>query len=182
MQKPDLKSQDDFKSIGFFFEEKNSFKPKNKALGVLIEIGFPLDTQIESLDFDVVTVNPRGVRTVFTEFQLSEVNQQKLLSFKAFQEAPEKISFKTEDPMLATSFIDLCWYTGVEAVDPNLIPTVVTKVKDSTYRCDLGWFLPSRFVDSAINALGKLNEVFLSGTLEDAIVYGPIILETESNE
>lgn len=177
MEKPGLKLEKQFNSIGIFLEEKNSFKPTTKAVGIIVEVGFPLDTVLESLDFDVVTVNPRGVKTRFTEFDLSERDDQKILAFKAYQELPLGVDVPLTSKPLATSFVDLCWYTGIEAVNKDLIPSVVTKKQANTESADLGWYLPSRFVDSVINALGKINETFLSGTLEDAILYGPITKE-----
>lgn len=173
MIKPDKQLEADFNKIGVFIMDKGTVKGE-RLLTLLVQVGFPKSTEISAPEFDIKVMTKRGVCTYFRDFQLLETEAQTIFQFETCQVIPDDLNLPVNSPNLM-SFVDFCWYAGNEPVNADLIPDVFT-VKMPNYKSgDLGWYLPSRFVDSVISSLGKLNDVFLSGTLEDAILYGPYI-------
>lgn len=185
MERPDKKLETDLKKIGVFIQERREEIPKNaNYLSVHVEIGFPSDTEIGVPDFDVMILNERGIKTWCSAFRIIARGDQKIFSFEAYQEAPDNVPLSGNySKLYYTSYIDLCWKLGNNKIDESIIPPVVTEPKEGAQHIDLGWVLPSRFVDSITNALGVLNTTILSNTMIEALVYGPFYsLKEESNE
>lgn len=182
MDKLDEKLEQDLAKIGIYIEPKLPFitDPRKGLIGVRIEIGADNMTS-EPPEFNITAVNKRGVRTTISDFMLVETPQGRKFTFLAYQQLPDDCRPPLTTEHVATSFVDLCYFQGNEAVDPNYIPPVSTKIAPNAVKKDLGWYLPSRFVDTIIDALGKVNEVFLSGFLEEAILYG-IITKNDASE
>lgn len=176
MNKPNQKEEKDLNSIGIFTEDKKEKIVDNiKRLSIMLQIEFPKDIMIDAPDFNVKVITKRGMETLFSDFCIIEHDNSKIMQFWATQPIPESQEIVKPKERYAMSFIDLCWYSGNERIDKDLIPlTLTTKLPD--YKLgDLGWALPSRFIDSFIDCAGRLNDSFLSGTLEDAILYGPYL-------
>lgn len=175
MERPDKKLETDFKKIGVFIQDKREDIPNDASyLSVHVEIGFPIDTAIEAPDFDVMILNERGVKTWFSGFRVIDRNEQKVFMFETYQQAPDNIPLVGNySSLYYTTYLDLCWKLGNNKIDDSVIPSVITEPKEGAKHVDLGWVLPSRFVDSVTNALGVLNTTILSNTIVDALVYGP---------
>jgi hypothetical protein len=96
------------------------------------------------------------------------------LTFKASQRMPEGYfnGSYAGAPRDAMTFQDLCFYSGNEAIPEGYQVDTFTKQRDGTKLTDLGWLLPSRFVDALVDALGRLNDTMLGGTIGEAILYG----------
>lgn len=185
MEKPNKKLESDLKKIGVFIEDKRLDIPKDaNYLSLHVEIGFPLDTQIEAPDFDVMILNERGVKTWCSAFRVIERGEQKIFAFEAYQQAPDNVPLSGNyKEAYYTSYLDLCWKMGNNKIDDSVIPSVTTTPLEGAKHIDLGWVLPSRFVDSVTVALGVLNTTILSNTIVDAIVYGPYYsLKEQPNE
>ncbi len=175
MQRPDKQLETDLKKIGVFIQDKRSEIPNDgNYLCVHVEIGFPLDTLIDAPDFDVMILNDRGVKTWFGDFRVSARDDQKMFMFETYQQAPDNVPLSGNySNMYYTTYLDLCWKLGNNKIDETVIPSVFTAPKEGAKHIDLGWVLPSRFVDSVTVALGHLNTTILSDTIVDALVYGP---------
>lgn len=165
----------DLQKLGVYVEDPSSFvmDQRKGLIGIRVEISVAKDL-VDFPKFNVTVVNKRGVRTTVSDFLLIDTEQGKKLTFLAYQQLPEGTRPPLTDKYIATSFVDLCYFQGNEAVDPNYLPPVMTPVAPNALKEDLGWYLPSRFVDTIIDALGKVNEIFLSGLLDEAILYGVV--------
>lgn len=176
MHNLDEQLESDLKKIGVYIEPPTPLiaDPRPNLLGVKVEIGLGKGIDVDLPKFNIITVNRRGVRTTFSDFQVINTEQGNKLMFFGYQQMPDGTNPPLTEKLVATSFIDLCYFQGNEAVDPKYIPGVNTEIAPNASKEDLGWYLPSRFVDSMIDAMGKLNDVFLSGLLDEAILYGVV--------
>lgn len=179
MNRPTSEIEAAFNKNGLYFWPKESFadpKPFQK-IGVYVETGVLPDAKLIDIDFMVTVKSPQGSVTSFTDWEVLDRDGQKILRFIAWKAVP-KGTFDTiaEKQQHFSSFTDLLWLKGHEEVDPAGLPTAETKIMPGYPQADLGWHLPCRFVDPLIAALGKMNDFMLSGTLEDAILYGPLTL------
>lgn len=177
MNRPDNKLESQFNTLGVYTVDKDSTKGV-RALSLLVQIGFPKEAPLSCPDFDIKVRTKRGVETHFTNFDIRDTDTQKVLQFEVVQAIPHDFELMVPTKHYMT-FIDFCWYSGNEMINDDIIPDVFTELMPGYTKADLGWYLPSRFVDSILNSMGKLNDVFLSGTLEDAILYGPTLKEVE---
>lgn len=175
MERPDKAIEKDFKKIGVFIKERRESMPKDaNYLSIHVEIGFPVDTQIEAPNFDVVVRNQRGVDTRFSAFNIEARGEQKVFMFEAYQEAPDNVPLHGNfEKLHYSTYLDLCWRLGNNKIDDSVAPSVNTEPKPGATHVDMGWILPSRYVDSITNALGVLNNTILSNTIVDALIYGP---------
>ena len=181
-QNQDLETE--LQKIGVFLQPKSPFlvDPRTNLIGVRVEIAVLPGTVFDPPKFNIITVSKRGVRTTVSDFMIVETEQGPKLTFLAYQQMPEgTVPPLEKTKQIATSFIDLCWFQGNEAVDPTYVPTVKTPVAPGAIKEDLGWYMPARFLDTFIDALWRVNEVFLSGLLDEAVVYGIITKDGKEN-
>lgn len=179
--KPDSKSEAELNKLGVFIDEAKKDVPRDdNYLAIYVEIGFPENTELDTPEFDVIIANPRGVKTRFSAFNVSTRGDQKIFSFVAYQNTPDNVPVHGNyEETYYTSYLDMCWKLGTNKIDDSVIPSVHTNPKEGAKHVDLGWVLPSRYVDSITNALGVLNNVILSGTMIDALIYGPYVSTKE---
>lgn len=78
----------------------------------------------------------------------------------------------------ATTFPDLCWIHA-EGTTNQTLNEVSTKLRTDAVVGDLTWILPSKFVDDFVEMMHTLNQGIIGGLMQDAIIYGPIILAKE---
>lgn len=78
-------------------------------------------------------------------------------------------------PIKATTFPDLCWINAQGTTNQTL-DEVSTKIREGATKGDLTWILPSKFVDDFVEMMHTLNQGIIGGLMQDAIIYGPIIL------
>jgi len=113
-----------------------------------------------------------------TDWALTDRDGLKILSFRASQRVPEQLAGYAEELAMrehyAQTFQDLCFYAGNESVPEGYQVDTITKQREGTLLADLGWILPSRFVDAVIDALGKVNDSMLAGNMDNAILYGVV--------
>jgi hypothetical protein len=170
--------EQELNKLGVYLEPRCNFlvDPRPNLIGVRVEIAITDKIKFDPPKFNIITVSKRGVRTTFSDFMIVDTHSQgKKLTFLSYQQLPDgTIPPMETEKQIATSFLDLCFFQGNEAVDPNYIPAVTTQVAPNAVKEDLGWYMPARFLDSFIEAVAKVNEVFLSGLLDEAIVYGII--------
>jgi hypothetical protein len=176
MQRPTNDLEKEFNAGGIYFLDARSLEDSSfegKYMGVEVEIAIPDGTKVSCPDFSYSVQNKRGVATYMTDWNLTTVNEQKCLRFLASMRVPENINLSKSLPTnIAWTFLDLCFYAGNEAISEDFEVDTFTKQRPDTKTVDLGWILPSRFVDTVIDALGKMNDAVLSGMLEEAILYG----------
>lgn len=173
----DKQMQDELKKIGMDIVPQSPFMldPRKGLIGIRVDIAIDAQTNVKAPDFNVLVVNKRGVLTTFSDWSIVDTPQGRKLTFIGYQQLPDGCRPPFSVSFLATTFVDLCYFQGNEAVDPDYVPPVSTPIPPGAEKKDLGWYLPSRFVDSMIDALGKVNEVFLSGLLEEAVLTGILI-------
>lgn len=183
MSRPTDAVEAEFNKAGLFFYPQENFRDAKdfQKVGVVVETAVLKDAKLIDIDFMVNVKSPQGSVTSFTDWEVLERDGQKILRFIAWKAIPkgtfdESVLDKTR--LYFSSFTDLLWLKGHEEVDRNGKPTAETKVADGRLQADLGWHLPCRFVDPLVMALGKMNDYMLSGTLEDAVLYGPLYLDS----
>lgn len=172
MQRPDNKLEKLLNKIGVFTEAKSD-EYQQSTISINIEVPLNDDDASELLEFNVVTVSGRGVRIVYSNWSHLTRGDKKLLRFSASLYSSTVLPAVTTSRILATSFADLCWYSGAEAINPNIIAVEAPIAEDAEY-VDLGWHLPARFVDQLIDSMGKLNETLFNGRLMDSVLYAVV--------
>lgn len=177
MGRPTDKEEKQFNDLGVFFLQEKSIsdirQSGEKWTGVQVEIAVEDNSPVTAPDFSFSILNKRGVATVMTDwsFDLRPDTGQKVLSFTAWQRTPDAIDVPEVPSGLYMTFLDLCFYAGNEAVPENFTPDTFT-IPSANYKAtDLGWYYPSRFIDSVIDALGKLNDIALAAQMKEAILY-----------
>jgi hypothetical protein len=180
MNRPSDALEKEFNDAGIFFlEQKTLSDPffEGSYIGVKVEIAIVNGSAVLTVpDFAFSIVNRRGVAILMTDWQLIDRDDQKLLTFTASQRLPEAEAalIALAPANLAMTFMDLCFYSGNEAIPVDFKVDTNTKLNPEASPADLGWHLPSRYVDSVIDALGKLNDSVLAGNMEEAILYGVV--------
>lgn len=79
---------------------------------------------------------------------------------------------------IATTFVDLCWIYS-EGTTNTSIDEAATEFRkeDNIKTGDLTWILPSKFVDDFVEMVHTINPDFMSGLMQDVIVYGPYYMD-----
>lgn len=180
MKKPDSALEKQFNAGGIFFLPSTSiFNGGFEAglyIGVGIEIAIPVESgELSVPEFSFSVVSKRGVALLFTDWNVLERNGIRHLAFSAWLRSPQDLNFG--GPIIGMPFMDLCFYTGNEAIPEDFASDVSTVMREDAAKGDLGWAIPSRLTDHLVESLGKLNASVLSGLLQDAIVYGPFFTE-----
>lgn len=150
-----------------------------RLIGVEVELTLPKEVELSFPAFSVDFVSKRGVVTSVTDFELVPGDDSKLLKFICSMRVPDNVDlaqFKA-NTTLATSFMDLCWFSGIEDIADDYKPTADTEPKAGSVSCDLGYYLPARFLDRLVSSLGDFNAIFLNGALDNAMVYGTLVKE-----
>lgn len=179
MQRPNPDLEKEFNAGGIYFLDAKSIHDptfEGSYLGVEVEIAVPEGTTVSCPDFSFSVINRRGVAIFMTDWRIyrCERSGQSRLHFLAMIRIPAGPVARTDSRGLAMTFMDLCFYAGNEAIPAERPVDTFTEQRAQTQLCDLGWVLPSRYVDTTIDALGKMNDAVLGGMLEEAILYGPI--------
>lgn len=175
MNKPDSNLEAQFNKDGIFFLDQGDIQNpiyEGSYIGVAIEIAVLIENPIEPPTFAVSVLNKRDVSILFTNWEFIERDGQKLLKFSAYQRMPEVFP-GILNASRYMSFLDLCFFAGNEAIPEVYGEDIVTKPREGAVASDLGWILPSRFVDALIPALGKLDDSMLSGMINQTLLYGP---------
>jgi len=177
MLKPDEKLEKSLNSIGIYTLDGAEI-PGTNMLGVEIELPINAIEGFEPPKFSVRTVSPRGIAITFGEWETviradDNGTEHALLRFKAFMPLPEGIKPSVSRYMVACSFVDLCWNCGIEPVTDKA-PAVDYPIQVGAQYADLGWYMPGRMVDHLVDALGRLNDTFLDGALQDGMLYGTL--------
>lgn len=181
MKKPDAALELEFNKAGLYFYQKESFYDNDRAqprIGVRVEVGLLPEAEPLVIDFLTVVKSRRGIVTNVSDWKVDTREDQKILSFILWQRIPDGHHDDAPDvvtPWFSTGFMNLCYWSGNQEMVEDFKYDLFTKPDPSVPPGDLGWQLPSRFVDSMIDALGKINDFMLSGTLEDGIIYGPLM-------
>lgn len=177
MIKPDVALEKDFNDNGMFFLSEQKLneiaKGSERWLSLIVEIAV-MSKDVAAPDFSMSIVSKRGVATIVSDWKCVESedeNEPSILSFVVSQRVPDGIDCPSIPSNIAMSFMDLCFYAGNEAVPEGFLPDTFTQLSKDAVATDLGWYLPSRYVDCTIDALGKLNDTVLGGQMEHAILY-----------
>lgn len=180
MQRPDKKLEAELNKLGVYTAAKNANRATDKSVAIKINIDYPSNSVVEAPGFSVTTVSKRGTTFHFDEFEIVEHEDRKTLQFVGHQPLPEGVQYNAENAHnKVTSYVDICWLTGAEP--SATAPDIMTKVTPGSTNADLGWYLPSRFLDASIDAFGKLNDVFLMGAMEEALIYGHDVSKKAGN-
>lgn len=177
MKRPTDALEKEFNAGGVFFLTETSLgeikaKEGGKWLSLKVDIAV-MAHEVTVPDFSFSLVNKRGVAIIASDWQCSEDSdrEQKILSFTVSQRYPDEVKISEYPSNLCMSFMDLCFYAGNEALPEGFSPDTFTKMNKKVSPADLGWYLPSRFIDSLIDALGKLNDAVLAGQMQEALLY-----------
>ncbi len=80
------------------------------------------------------------------------------------------------ETIIATTFPDLCWIHS-DGTTPENVNEIATKMREGKeYKTgDLTWHLPSKYLDDLIEMLHTINPSFMSGLMQDGLLYGPYV-------
>jgi hypothetical protein len=141
---------------------------------VAVDLAVPDD--FESVpSFSLKVRNIRTGRDVYaTHFQLRTIGEQKVLTFHAHLFIPDRVSATLPkrvklDKKVGLSFLELCFGGAAELQSTET--DTITPMRPGVPYADIGWILPSRYVDTLIDALGKLNDTMFDGALRESIIY-----------
>lgn len=165
-------------SQGIFAHDPLPYEKTNyKSMAVVVEAALPEGAVIKPFNWNIEWINSRGASMIFSDWHVGKSSKdQDVISFTVHMRIPNNVVLDLNTSLeFATSYRDLLWFHGHEAIDDKYEPQEITKVREDAMYNDLGWYLPCRFADRLVEALGKVNETFLSGILEDAIIYGIIV-------
>lgn len=141
-----------------------------------VEVDLAMPAEFEKApDFSLRVSNiTTGREVLFTDFRIGSVGEQKVLTFNASMYIPEAVVNATvgvspDRQLIGLSFLDLCY--GGAAELQALETDTVTPARDGVAYADIGWVLSSRFVDTFVDALGKLNDTMFEGALRESMIY-----------
>ena len=143
-----------------------------------VQIDLAVPPEADKLFEHTVRVFQRttGREVYFTNFCFSKIGEQKILSFTAHMPIPALVLGpkrpQMAGEMIATSFLDLC-FGGAQEIQAQA-PDTTTPLRPGAVYADLGWFMPSRYVDTLIDAMGKLNDTMFDGELKECLIYREI--------
>lgn len=128
-------------------------------------------------EFSVRVRQPSTGREVyFSDFKLVNNAGQNALNFKASMPIPAQVlaNIKRPDPSsktntVALSYLDLCYGGALELTATST--DTVTHLREGANYADIGWSLSSRYVDTLIDAIGKLNDTLFEDSLRESIIY-----------
>lgn len=152
-----------------------------KVEGPILKVECDLDIKLE-LDWInncvLKKVTKRG-----TDFYCSFRQSEEKLTIDFFTKIPTTIPSFLNDTnyIVATTFVDMCWLYS-DGTTNQSAEEVATEFRkgDDVILGDLTWALPSKFVDDLVEMVHTINPDFMSGLMQDAIVYGPYKLENYS--
>ncbi len=176
MIKPQDKELQEFTSIGVHFLEQKTLaeikKPGEKWMSVRVSLAV-LQKDVKAPQFSYSLVTKRGCAIIASDwkFEYNQRIEQDELSFIASMRMPDDIDMPEIEYYQAMTFMDLCFYAGNEALPEGHKVDTFTQLYPGSKLTDLGWIYPSRFVDTLIDMLGKLNDVALAGQLQESILY-----------
>lgn len=139
-----------------------------QVLGKVLRVEVDLDIVIP-LDWinkaTIVKTTKRG-----TKFYCSFNQLDSKLTLNFFTEVPSYFDYGIKDKIYGTTFPDLCWIysSGTTPENKNEVATVF---REEAIPGDLTWLLPSKFVDDLIEMIHTINPTFMSGLMQDAIIY-----------
>lgn len=86
------------------------------------------------------------------------------------------LTHRMSDTVFFTTFPDLCWLYSDGTTPENVVEVFTEARVGKEYKPgDLSWHLPSKYMDDLIEMIHTLNPTFMSGLMQDCIVYGPYI-------
>lgn len=138
-------------------------------VAVRVEVAIANAESIKTPDKNIRIKNKFGAEVFFSDWSIIKRDNQSILTFVVSMAAYVNVPIPDN---WVVSFGDLCCNNGHEELSPDHTPSVHTNLKPDAHYIDLGWYLPCRFADRLIEALGRANDTFLSGILEDAVIYG----------
>lgn len=131
------------------------------------------DAMKEAPKFGVKVCNIATARDVyFSDFSLRDLHGVQTLNFAAHMLVPERLVdlvARREGALIGCSFLDLCFGSAQEL--QTLDTDTVTPVRPDVAYGDIGWVIPSRFLDTLIDACGKLNDTLFDGALRESMLY-----------
>jgi hypothetical protein len=111
------------------------------------------------------------------------VDRPNTFGFLIETEVPEcfvKLDMMRPSQLVCTTFPDFCWLLSNGTTAATKLE-VQTKIREEALLGDLTWVLPSKFADDLIEVMHCLNMEVLEGALQDAVLYGPILLPASHN-
>ena len=163
--------REQMKEYGVEFILDKNFEIKDNILKVECDIDVHLGLDwVNSCLLKKVT--KRG-----TDFYCSFNQTETKLTISFFTKCPAEYYSTinlSNSPTYFTTFMDMCWLYSEGTTNEN-VGEVATEVrKEEGYKAgDLTWALPSKFVDDFVEMVHTINPDFMSGLMQDAIVYGP---------
>lgn len=174
MNRPNEEIEKSLNSLGIFTAAGAAVVPQAGAVGVSVEV--PINPESFVLpEFSIRTVSRRGVKIDFGNWRIVQRAERHALVFDAIMPIPDGQApvIPNEPGAVAMTYLDLCWNVGVEE-KPDVPPALEIPLASGAIYADLGWYLPSRFVDQLVDSLGKMNDTFMDGALENAVLYGTL--------
>lgn len=120
------------------------------------------------------------VDMVLSEYTTEKDQELGRLTFSIYIPCNEKAvpMIEAVKEQVGTTFPDLAWLFS-EGTTEQSVGEVETQFREMAVKGDLTWLVPCHVIEDLIEVMHVLNQSFLEGILEDAIIYGPWI-ERES--
>ena len=141
------------------------------------ELGKDFQDAVDKLNQAYVArTTKRGTR--FYAGDIEYKSKTGIIFFKCGTAAPsyfyDKITYTSDRPT-GTTFADFCFLNSEGTKFHNLDQCSTPFRKDANPG-DLTWLLPAKFVDDMVEMMSIMNNLILGGTMEESILYGPILI------
>ena len=172
----------------------DAIREQMKEYGVefIIDENFKIDGPILKVECDIDInlgldwVNDCLLRKVTkrgTDFYCSFKQSEERLVMSFFTKIPTNMPSFLNDTnyLIATTFVDMCWLYS-DGTTNQSAEEVATEFRkgDDIILGDLTWALPSKFVDDFVEMVHTINPDFMSGLMQDCVVYGPYKMDNYS--
>ena len=158
------------KEYGVEFIIDPNFKPEGSQ--IYVECDLDVNLNLPWVNDCVLTKLTKRNTKMHCRFKQTEEKLIIIFSTKASDDYLKFVELKPSN--IFTTFVDMCWLysEGTTAVTIN---EVETKPRAEYNPGDITWLMPSKFADDVIEMIHTINPEFMSGLMQDAIVYGPFI-------
>lgn len=116
-----------------------------------------------------------------TDFYCSFTQKEHSLTINFFTKIPDNDRLFITPQTIYSTFVDMCWLysEGTTNQSAEEVETAIRK-GDNYVPGDLTWVLPSKFVDDFVEMVHTINPDFMSGLMQDCVVYGPYKMDNYS--
>lgn len=166
--------REQMKQYGVELEINKNFHIEGNTLSVECDLDIQLG--LDWIDHCILTKITKRNTKMHVTFRQQESKLVLTFVCQVPKEFTDNITRISPLRKYCTTFPDFCWLSG-EGTTNTSLAEVATVPRDSEQfpPGDLLWALPSRFADDLIEMVHTINPEFMSGLMQDAIIYGPYV-------